>query len=132
MAEIAFRGNPIHTIGVLPKVGSFVRKFNVEATNLENTVVLCVSRDLPFAQQRFCAAEGLDKVVMGSEFQDSNFSDAYGIRLKDGPLRGLFSRAIVIVDEQGKVIYTEQVPEITQEPDYDKALKAVKVGTANV
>jgi thiol peroxidase len=166
MAQITFRGNPIHTAGTLPKVGSAapdfkviktdlspvslsdfkgrkvvlnifpsldtsvcaasVRRFNVAATNLKDTAVLCISRDLPFAQQRFCAAEGLDKVVMGSEYQDSSFSEAYGVRITDGPLKGLLSRAIVVVNPQGKVLYTEQVPEIAREPDYDSALKALK------
>jgi thiol peroxidase len=103
-----------------------VRRFNVEASKLAHTVVLCISKDLPFAQKRFCAAEGLDNVIPGSEYRDSNFSDAYGVRIVDGPLEGLFSRAIVIVDEKGMVAYTEQVPEIAQEPDYDKALAALK------
>ena len=103
-----------------------VRKFNVEATSLPNSVVLCISKDLPFAQKRFCAAEGLDNVITGSEYRDSNFSSAYGVSIADGPLEGLFSRAIVVIDEKGKVVYTEQVPEITQEPDYEKALAALR------
>ena len=103
-----------------------VRRFNVEASKLNNTAVLCISKDLPFAQKRFCAAEGLDSVIPGSEYRDSNFSDAYGVRIVDGPLEGLFSRAIVVVNEKGMVAYTEQVPEIAQEPDYDKALAALK------
>lgn len=103
-----------------------VRRFNVEAAKMENSIVLCVSRDLPFAQNRFCAAEGLSNVIMGSEFRDSGFSDPYGVRIVDGPLAGLLSRAIVVINEQGKVIYTEQVPEIAQEPDYEKALAALK------
>jgi thiol peroxidase len=103
-----------------------VRRFNVETAKLNNTLVLCISRDLPFAQKRFCAAEGIDNVITGSEFRDSSFSDAYGVRIVDSPLAGLLSRAIVIIDEQGTVIYTEQVPETGQEPDYDKALAAVK------
>jgi len=109
-----------------PVCAASVRRFNVEATKLANTVVLCISKDLPFAQKRFCAAEGLDSVIPGSEYRDSNFSDAYGVRIVDGPLEGLFSRAIVIVNEKGMVAYTEQVPEIAQEPDYDKALAALK------
>jgi thioredoxin-dependent peroxiredoxin len=109
-----------------PVCATSVRRFNVEATKLTSTVVLCISRDLPFAQKRFCAAEGLDNVITGSEFRDSNFSSAYGVRIADGPLEGLFSRAIVVVDEKGIVAYTEQVSEIAQEPDYDKALAAVK------
>jgi thioredoxin-dependent peroxiredoxin len=109
-----------------PVCAASVRRFNVEATKLPNTVVLCLSRDLPFAQKRFCAAEGLDNVITGSEFRDSSFSNAYGVRIAEGPLEGLFSRAIVVVDEKGTVTYTEQVSEIAQEPDYDKALAAVK------
>ena len=109
-----------------PVCATSVRRFNAEAANLSNTVVVCISRDLPFAQKRFCGAEGLNNVVTGSEYQDSSFSDAYGVRIVDGPLAGLLSRAIVVVDEQGKVTYTEQVPDIAQEPDYAKALAAIK------
>ena len=109
-----------------PVCAASVRRFNVEASKLNNTAVLCISKDLPFAQKRFCAAEGLDNVIPGSEYRDSNFSDAYGVRIVDGPLEGLFSRAIVVVNEKGMVAYTEQVPEIAQEPDYDKALAALK------
>jgi thiol peroxidase len=109
-----------------PVCATSVRRFNSEADKLKNTVVLCVSRDLPFAQKRFCGAEGLNNVVTVSEYQNSTFSDAYGVRITDGPLAGLFSRAIVVVDEAGKVIYTEQVLEIAQEPDYEKALAAIK------
>jgi thiol peroxidase len=103
-----------------------VRRFNVEAAKLENTVVLCISKDLPFAHKRFCVAEGINNVLTGSEYRDSNFSDGYGIRIVDGPLEGLHSRAVVVVNEQGKIIYTEQVPEIAQEPDYEKALASLK------
>ncbi len=103
-----------------------VRKFNAEAASLPNSVVLCISKDLPFAQKRFCAAEGLENVVTGSEYRDSNFSSAYGVLIADGPLEGLLSRAIVAIDEEGKVVYTEQVPEITREPDYEKALAALR------
>jgi thioredoxin-dependent peroxiredoxin len=166
MAQITFKGNPIHTASSLPSIGSdapdftliksdlspislselrgkkvvlnifpsldtsvcatSVRRFNLEAAKLENTVVLCISRDLPFAQKRFCVAEGINKVVSCSEYRDSVFSDAYGIRITDGPLAGLHSRAIVVVSEQGKIIYTEQVPEIAQEPAYEKAIAALK------
>ena len=109
-----------------PVCAASVRRFNVEASKLQDAVVLCISRDLPFAQKRFCAAEGLNNVVTGSEYRDSSFGQAYGVLIMDGPLEGLFSRAIVVVDERGKVTYTEQVPEIAQEPDYDKALSAIK------
>lgn len=109
-----------------PVCAASVRRFNLEASRLANTMVLCISRDLPFAQKRFCAAEGLDNVIPGSEFRDTSFSSAYGVRIGDSPLEGLFSRAIVVIDEKGTVIYTEQVPEIAKEPDYDKALAALK------
>ncbi len=103
-----------------------VRRFNAEAEKLENTAVLCISADLPFAQARFCGAEGLDKVITLSAMRDRKFGDDYGVTITDGPLASLFSRAIVIVDENGIVTYTEQVPEITQEPDYEAALKSLK------
>jgi thiol peroxidase len=165
MAQITFKGNPIHTAGSLPEIGktapdfrvvktdlslmspgdfkgkkivlnifpsldtpvcaASVRRFNVEATKLADTVVLCLSKDLPFAQKRFCAAEGLENVITGSEYRDSNFSGAYGVSITDGPLEGLFSRAVVVIDRKGKIAYTEQVPEIAQEPDYARALAAI-------
>lgn len=103
-----------------------VRKFNAELDKLTNTVVLCISKDLPFAHGRFCTTEGLKNVVTLSEFRDDNFSNAYGVKMVDGPLAGVFSRAVVVVDEKGIVTYTEQVPEITQEPNYEAAIKAVK------
>ncbi|NGM89263.1 thiol peroxidase, partial [Parapusillimonas sp. SGNA-6] len=101
-----------------------VRAFNQKASQLENTVVLCISRDLPFAQGRFCAAEGLENVVTLSEYKDASFSDAYGVKFVDGPLEGLLSRAVVVIDEAGKVVYTEQVAEVTEEPNYDEAIAA--------
>jgi thioredoxin-dependent peroxiredoxin len=105
---------------------SSVRKFNAEASKLDNTVVLCISKDLPFAHNRFCTTEGLSNVVALSEFRDDSFSKNYRVKIIDGPLAGLFSRAVIVVDENSKVIYSEQVPEITQEPDYEAALKALK------
>ncbi len=102
------------------------RRFNQEATSLPGTVVLTISNDLPFAQGRFCEAEGIKNVVMLSQLRDRAFGQAYGAAIVDGPLAGLLSRAVVVVDTAGKVAYTEQVPEITQEPDYAKALAAVK------
>ncbi|HDR05045.1 MAG TPA: thiol peroxidase [Candidatus Marinimicrobia bacterium] len=102
-----------------------VRKFNAEAEKLDNTVVLCVSMDLPFAHKRFCGAEGLDTVVSASDFRYGNFGISYGVKIADGPLAGLLSRAVLIVSPEGKVIYTEQVPEIVQEPDYAAALAAL-------
>ncbi len=102
-----------------------VRKFNEKAAALKNTVVLCVSMDLPFAQGRFCGAEGIKNAITASAFR-SAFGDHYGVIIAEGPLAGLLSRAVAVINENGKVIYTEQVPEITQEPDYDAALAALK------
>ncbi len=102
-----------------------VRRFNAEASNLQNTVVLCVSRDLPFAQARFCGAEGLDKVITLSEMKDFNFGRDYGLEMADGPLASLLARAVFVLDETGRIIYEELVPEIGQEPDYEAALKAL-------
>lgn len=102
-----------------------VRTFNQKAAGLDNTVVLCISKDLPFAQGRFCAAEGISNVETLSEYKDDNFSDAYQLKIADGPLAGLLSRAVVIVGEDGKVRYTEQVSEIADEPNYDAALAAI-------
>lgn len=100
-----------------------VRKFNEEVDKLDNTVVISASRDLPFAHQRFCANEGISKVVSGSELRE-DFGDKYGVRIADGPMKGLFARSVVVLDEDGKVVYTELVPEITNEPDYKAAIKA--------
>jgi thiol peroxidase len=102
-----------------------VRRFNAEAEKVDNTVVVCASLDLPFAHGRFCTTEGLENVVPASELRDRNFGDAYGVRIADGPLAGLLSRAVVVIDEAGKVAYTEQVPEIVEEPNYEAALKAL-------
>ena len=103
-----------------------VRKFNAQAEKLENTVVLCISRDLPFAHSRFCSVEGLKKVVPLSELRDDAFGKTYGVKIVDGPMAGLHSRAIVVIDESSNVRYVEQVPEITQEPNYEAALKSVQ------
>jgi thiol peroxidase len=103
-----------------------VRRFNSEVNNLENTAVLCISADLPFAMKRFCGAEGLDNVVALSAMRNRDFGKDYGIGIVDGPLAGVFGRAIVVLDENGNVTYTQQVPEIKEEPDYDAALKGVK------
>lgn len=102
-----------------------VRSFNASAEKLENTVVLCVSNDLPFAQSRFCGAEGLKNVMPLSGFRHREFGDTYGLIIKDGPMAGLMSRAVVVIDAQGKIVYEEQVPEIVQEPNYEAALKAL-------
>lgn len=165
MTTIALKGNPVHTCGNLPAVGSkapdfkltkgdlsdvslkefagkrkvlnivpsldtgvcaaSARRFNKEAAGMKNAVVLTVSCDLPFAQSRFCSAEGITGVVTLSELRERRFGEDYGVRIVDGPLAGLLSRAVVILDEKDKVIYTQQVPEITIEPDYDKALAAL-------
>ncbi|MFV0605454.1 MAG: thiol peroxidase [Niabella sp.] len=101
------------------------RKFNEAASSLDNTVVVNISKDLPFALSRFCAAEGLDNIDNLSDFR-SSFGQDYGVTLTDTPLQGLLSRAIIVADENGKVVYTEQVPEITQEPNYDAALSAAQ------
>lgn len=166
MAQITFKGNPIHTSGNLPSIGSVapdftltagdlsekklsdykgknvvlnifpsvdtgicaqsVRTFNEKVSAADNTVVLCISKDLPFALSRFCAAEGLKNVETLSDFKDNSFDDAYGVKMTEGPLSGLLSRAVVVIDTDGKVVYNEQVPEIGQEPDYTNALNALK------
>src|SRR5690606_31664471 len=124
-----FKGKKV-ILNIFPSVdtgtcATSVRKFNEKASGLDNTVVLCISRDLAFAQGRFCAAENLENVVTLSEYKNSNFSDAYQLRFVDGPLEGLLSRSVVVIDEEGKVLYTEQVAETTEEPDYEKALAAL-------
>ena len=103
-----------------------VRRFNSEAEKLHNTVVLCVSMDLPLAHKNFCAAEGLKNVISLSALRTRAFGKDYGVLITSGAWEGLFSRAVVIINEQGKIIYTEQVPAIGQEPDYESALKAIK------
>jgi thioredoxin-dependent peroxiredoxin len=165
MASITLGGNPVHTSGELPKVGSkltdfklvkndlsiatladfagsklvlnifpsidtgtcatSVRKFNESASQLENTKVLCISRDLPFAQKRFCGAEGLENVVNLSDFQEGSFGKTNGLEIVDSALAGLHSRAIIVVDENGTVVYTEQVSEIANEPNYEAAIAAL-------
>ncbi|MDJ0842357.1 MAG: thiol peroxidase [Acidobacteriota bacterium] len=162
MAEITLKGNPIHTSGDLPAVGSrapdfklvaedlsekglgdfsgkkvlnifpsvdtpvcatSVRKFNEQAAGKAS--VLCISADLPFAMKRFCGAEGIDGVTNLSTFRGASFGSDYGVTMTDGPLAGLLSRAVVVVDEDGKVLHAELVPEIAQEPDYDAAIGAL-------
>lgn len=102
-----------------------VRQFNKLASELENTKVLCISRDLPFAQKRFCGAEGLDNVVTLSDFATGDFGKNYGLELVDGPMKGLHARAIVVLDENHQVLHTELVSEIANEPNYDAALAAL-------
>lgn len=102
-----------------------VRQFNQRAASLSNTAVLCVSKDLPFAQKRFCGAEGIENVKMGAEYKNDGFTANYPVKLMDGGLAGLMSRAVVVINAEGTVVHTEQVPDIAQEPDYDKALAAL-------
>lgn len=103
-----------------------VRQFNAKAEQLDNTVVVCVSKDLPFAMGRFCTTEGLENVIPASTFRNNAFGEAYGSLIVDGPMQGLECRAVVIIDENGNVCYEELVPEIVQEPNYDAALSALK------
>lgn len=102
-----------------------VRRFNKEAAELENTVVLCISKDLPFAQARFCGVEGIANAITVSEYKNGNFSSAYGVLLTDSPLAGLMARSVVVVDENGVVKYTQLVNDIVEEPDYAAALGAL-------
>lgn len=102
-----------------------VRQFNKEAAELSNTTVLCISRDLPFAQARFCGAEGIENVINLSDFATGDFGKNYGLHITDGPLAHLHSRAVIILDKLGRVVYTEQVPEIVDEPNYKAALEAL-------
>jgi len=102
-----------------------VRQFNEKASKLSNTKVLCISRDLPFAQSRFCAAEGLENVVSLSDFKTGSFGKDYGLEILDSVFSGLHSRAVIVLDEKGIVKYTEQVPEIANEPNYDAALNSL-------
>ena len=162
MSTITLGGNPVHTSGELPKIGTqladfklvkndlsiatladfsgkravlnifpsidtgtcaaSVRKFNETAANLNNTVVLCFSRDLPFAQKRFCGAEGIENVVNLSDFKNGSFGQANGLEITDGVLAGLHSRAVIVIDEKGTILHTEQVQEIANEPNYEAAL----------
>ncbi len=125
-----FKGKKI-LINIFPSIDTGIcaaslRKFNESVVNNDNTVVLNVSKDLPFAHSRFCAAEGIENAITLSDFVNGKFGRRYGVTIKTGPMKGLLSRAVVIVDEEGMVTYTEQVPEIVQEPDYDAALAALK------
>lgn len=109
-----------------PVCASSVRHFNKVAGETANTVVLCISADLPFAHTRFCETDGLKNVESLSVFRSPEFGKSYGVTITTGPLAGLMSRAVVVLDPAGKVVYTQQVPEITEEPDYDAALAALK------
>lgn len=124
-----FKGKKI-VLNIFPSVdtgvcATSVREFNKRASSLDNTAVLCISKDLPFAFRRFCGAEGIDKVVTLSDFKNRGFSKDYGMEMIDGGMAGFFARSIVVLDEQGKVKHTEIVPAVGQEPNYDAALKAL-------
>lgn len=109
-----------------PVCATSVRKFNEAAAKLDNTIVLCVSMDLPFAHARFCGAEGIDKVISVSDFRGGLFGEKYGVKIIDGPIAGLLARSVIIIDADGKITYSELVAETTSEPDYAMALGAVK------
>jgi thiol peroxidase len=124
-----FKGKKV-ILNIFPSIetsicSASVRRFNLVANELKNTVVLCISLDLPFDHKRFCGTEGLNNVITLSAFRSPEFGKSYGVTMTDGGFRGLLSRAVIVLDESHKVIYTEQVPEIAQEPDYDKALSAL-------
>ena len=122
----SYAGNKL-ILNIFPSIdtgtcAASVRKFNEKANVLNNTKVLCISRDLPFAQKRFCGAEGLENVVNLSDFKAGTFGKKYGLEIVDGPLAGLHSRAVIVLNETGQVLYAEQVAEIADEPNYDAAL----------
>ncbi|WP_421870276.1 thiol peroxidase [Marinoscillum sp.] len=124
-----FKGKKV-VLNIFPSIdtgtcATSVREFNKKASELDNTVVLCISKDLPFAQARFCGAEGIDKVETLSAFRSDTFAKDYGIEMTDGPLKGLTARSVVVLDADGKVTYTQLVSEIVDEPDYEGALKAL-------
>ena len=124
-----FKGKTL-VLNIFPSIdtgtcAASVRNFNKAAANLTNTSVLCISRDLPFAQARFCGAEGIENVFMLSDFKTGQFGKDYGLEIVDGPLAGLHSRCIVVINAEGLVIYTEQVAEITEEPNYKLALASL-------
>ena len=117
-------------LNIFPSVDTGVcatsaRTFNTHGASLVNTQVLCISRDLPFAQARFCAAEGLENVEMLSDFKDGSFGEAYGLTIADGPFANLHARVVMVLDEQNTILYSQQVPEIGQEPNYQAALNAL-------
>lgn len=128
-ADIQKNGNIV--LNIFPSLdtsvcAATVRRFNESAASLENTKVLCISMDLPFAQARFCGAEGIENVRMLSAFRHPEFGKDYGIDIIDGPLAGLLARAVVVIDPQNRIIHSELVPEIAQEPDYQAALQALQ------
>ena len=125
----SFRGKNV-ILNIFPSIdtntcATSVREFNKRAASLNSTVVLCIARDLPFAMRRFCGAEGIANVITLSDFRSDGFWKSYGVMMVDGLMRGTFARAVVAVDKAGKIIYTELVPVLGQEPDYEAALKSV-------
>ena len=132
LSEISLAGNSGKRIilNIFPSIdtgtcATSTKRFNEEAASLSNTAVICVSADLPFAMGRFCSAEGIENLEVGSVFRNAEFGDAYGVRFTTGPLKGLLSRAVVVIDENGTVIHTEQVSEIVDEPDYAAAISVL-------
>jgi thiol peroxidase len=124
-----FKGHKL-VLNVFPSIDTgtcaqSVRTFNQKASALNNTKVLCISKDLPFAMARFCGAEGLENVVSLSDFRDGNFGDTYALTFVDGPLKALHSRCVIVIDENGTITHTEQVGEIVDEPNYEAALAAL-------
>lgn len=122
----SYKGNKL-VLNIFPSIdtgtcATSVRQFNAKASELTNTKVLCISRDLPFAQKRFCGAEGIENVETLSDFKDGSFGKNYGLEIVDGPLAGLHSRVVIVADENGKVLHAEQVSEIANEPNYEAAL----------
>ncbi len=109
-----------------PVCATSVRKFNQDAAALPDVTVLCVSMDLPFAGKRFCAAEGIDNVVVASAFRDPNFGQKYGLQIVDGPLAGLLARSVFVIDANRRIVYEQLVDELSNEPDYAAALEAAK------
>ena len=124
----SFRGQNV-ILNIFPSIdtntcATSVREFNKRAASVRDTVVLCIARDLPFAMRRFCGAEGIDKVITLSDFRGDAFGKSYGVMMTDGAMRGVFARAVVVVDKQGKITYEELVPVLGQEPNYDAAINA--------
>lgn len=126
----SFRGKKV-VLNIFPSLDTptcalSVRQFNAEASSLENTVVLCISKDLPFAQSRFCSVEGLERVIPLSVFRSESFDNSYGLIITEGPLRGLATRAVIVLDESGKVIYRQIIRNVSEEPDYRSAVEILK------
>lgn len=125
-----YRGKKV-VLNIFPSIdtgvcAASVRRFNKVASEMADTAVLCISKDLPFAQARFCGAEGLENVETLSAFRGDSFEKGYGLLMTDGPLQSLLARAVVVIDKDGKVVYTELVDDITHEPDYDRAFAALQ------